>query len=85
MQYCASGKKIILSIEDGGEGLPPSAYNLKNRSLHRFDPSRSRESGGAGLGMSIMAAVIAKLGGEFTLAPSSLGGLAVSAEFPSNR
>ena len=80
-----SGKKIILSIEDGGEGLPPSAYNLKNRSLHRFDPSRSRESGGAGLGMSIMAAVVAKLGGEFTLAPSSLGGLAVSAEFPSNR
>lgn len=39
------------------------------------------ENGGSGLGMSIMAAVIAKLGGEFTLQKSDLGGVAVIATF----
>lgn len=76
-----SGKQISLVIEDGGPGLPESAYREKVRSLNRFDQSRSREHGGSGLGMSIMAAVIAKLGGEFTLRKSDLGGLAVIATF----
>lgn len=74
-------KTITLIIEDGGPGLPESAYREKVRSLNRFDQSRSRENGGSGLGMSIMAAVIAKLGGEFTLQKSNLGGLAVIATF----
>lgn len=76
-----SSKTITLIIEDGGPGLPESAYREKVRSLNRFDQSRSRENGGSGLGMSIMAAVISKLGGEFTLQKSDLGGLAVIATF----
>jgi K+-sensing histidine kinase KdpD len=76
------GKLVELVIEDGGPGLPSSAYSENIRTLNRFDPSRSRESGGSGLGMSIMAAVISKAGGTMALAPSSLGGLAVKAELP---
>jgi two-component system OmpR family sensor kinase len=60
-------KKIELVIEDGGPGLPEAAYNENIQSLKRFDQSRSRENGGSGLGMSIMAGVIAKAGGEFAL------------------
>jgi hypothetical protein len=71
-----------LEIEDGGPGLPESAYREKVQSLHRFDKSRSRENGGSGLGLSIMAAVVARLGGEFNLQKSSLGGLAILAELP---
>lgn len=81
----ALGKKAILVIEDGGEGLPESAYSERIQSLNRFDKSRSRESGGSGLGMSIMAAVIAKSGGELSLRKSSLGGLAIVAELPISR
>jgi signal transduction histidine kinase len=55
------------------------------KSLTRFDPSRSRDNGGSGLGMSIMAAVVAKSGGELRLLKSELGGLAVIAEFPTYR
>jgi signal transduction histidine kinase len=76
------GKKLTLNIEDGGAGLPESAYREKVQSLHRFDKSRSRENGGSGLGLSIMAAVITRLGGEFNLQKSSLGGLQISAELP---
>jgi signal transduction histidine kinase len=77
-----NNKRATLTIEDGGKGLPDSAYNEKVKSLNRFDPSRSRESGGSGLGMSIMAAVVNKSGGELKLRPSALGGLAVVADFP---
>jgi K+-sensing histidine kinase KdpD len=80
-----SAKTATLSIEDGGEGLPNSAYGEKIQSLNRFDKSRSRESGGSGLGMSIMAAVITKLQGTLTLRKSALGGLAVVAEIPLHR
>jgi K+-sensing histidine kinase KdpD len=75
------GRSIVLEIADGGKGLPESAYREKVRSLNRFDKSRSRESGGSGLGMSIMAAVVGKLRGELRLQKSDLGGLAVIAEF----
>jgi two-component system, OmpR family, sensor kinase len=79
------GKRAILTIEDGGPGIPESAYREKIQSLNRFDKSRSRESGGSGLGMSIMAAVIAKSDGELSLRKSHLGGLAVIAEIPTYR
>ena len=79
------GKRAILTIEDGGKGLPESAYREKIQSLNRFDKSRSRESGGSGLGMSIMAAVIDKSQGELNLRKSELGGLAVVAELPTYR
>lgn len=79
------GKNATLTIEDGGPGLPESAYKERVRSLHRFDKSRSRESGGSGLGMSIMAGVIDKSGGELTLRKSALGGLAIIASIPRHR
>ncbi|ASY14860.1 two-component system, OmpR family, sensor kinase [Candidatus Planktophila dulcis] len=79
------GKNVELIIEDAGGGLPESAYREDIRSLNRFDKSRSRENGGSGLGMSIMSAVIQKLGGRFSLRKSSLGGLAIVVELPQVR
>lgn len=76
------GRSIHMAIEDGGPGLPKGAYRDKLRTLNRFDKSRSRENGGSGLGLSIMAAVIEKIGGEFYLRPSELGGLAVIVTLP---
>ena len=76
------GKSAELIIEDAGKGLPENAYRDDIRSLNRFDASRSRENGGSGLGMSIMSAVIQKLGGKFSLRKSALGGLAIVVELP---
>lgn len=76
------GRSIHMAIEDGGPGLPQGAYRDKLRTLNRFDKSRSRENGGSGLGLSIMSAVIEKIGGEFYLRPSDLGGLAVIVTLP---
>ena len=79
------GKNVELIIEDAGSGLPESAYREDIRSLNRFDKSRSRENGGSGLGMSIMSAVIQKLGGRLSLRKSALGGLAIVVELPQVR
>ena len=76
------GKRIHLIIEDGGPGLPDSAYGSSITAMQRFDPSRSRESGGSCLGMSIIAAIIREHGGELELRKSELGGLAIAIELP---
>jgi len=71
------GKRVILTIEDGGSGLPPSGYRDGVTSLNRFDTSRSPETGGSGLGLSIIAAIVAEHEGTLNLRKSHLGGLAV--------
>lgn len=76
------GKRAELTIEDGGPGLPESAYRSEIKAMNRFDPSRSRESGGSGLGLSIIAAIVQEHGGELELRRSSLGGLAVTVRIP---
>jgi signal transduction histidine kinase len=50
--------------------------------MNRFDPSRSRESGGSGLGLSIIAAIVLEHNGELELGKSDLGGLAVTIRIP---
>ena len=71
------GKRALLTIEDGGPGLPDSSYRDGIELLNRFDASRSRDSGGSGLGLSIIAAIVHEHAGSLALRKSSLGGLAV--------
>lgn len=74
----------VLTIEDGGPGLPNDAYSAGIQFFQRFDQSRSRESGGSGLGMSIMRGIADSVDGTINLQPSALGGLAVQMTFPIN-
>jgi len=74
--------EITLIIEDGGPGLPVNSYGEQIQGLKRFDRSRSRESGGSGLGLSIMSAVIERHKGRLSLKRSALGGLAIEVQLP---
>jgi signal transduction histidine kinase len=69
-----------LTVEDGGPGLPH--YGARPQRFQRFDESRSRETGGSGLGMSIMADIAEALGGTMTTERSDLGGLCVRVTLP---
>ncbi len=75
-----TGNVAVLVVEDGGPGLP--TYGARPQRFQRFDESRSRETGGSGLGMSIMADVAESLGGSMTTEPSALGGLRLRFELP---
>jgi signal transduction histidine kinase len=76
----AVGAKARLIVEDGGPGLPE--YGVRPQRFQRFDESRSRETGGSGLGMSIMADVSESLGGEMVTEASPLGGLRLTFLLP---
>lgn len=73
---------VWLTLEDGGPGLDASGYDRGIQAFKRFDQSRSRESGGSGLGMSIMAAIARRHGGSIELEPSPLGGLKLTVRLP---
>ncbi len=73
---------VRLTIGDGGQGLPEEAYQNGIQQFQRFDTSRSRESGGSGLGMSIMQAIVTEHHGEMNLRKSKFGGLEVDILFP---
>ena len=73
------GSRALLTIEDAGAGLPE--YGVRPQRFRRFDQSRSRETGGSGLGMSIMADIAEGLGGSMTTSKSPLGGLALTFAF----
>ena len=75
-------ERAVLVIEDAGPGLSPSMYAHGITHFQRFDKSRSRATGGSGLGMSIIAAVMHECGGDVAIAPSDLGGLKLTYRFP---
>lgn len=76
-----TGKRVVLTIEDGGKGLPQGGYRDAVTALNRFDSNRSSETGGSGLGLSIIAAIVAEHDGVLNLRKSELGGLAVEIVF----
>ena len=66
-----------LIIEDGGPGLKV----IPDKPFQRFDKSRSRESGGTGLGMSLIQKSAKQLGAKLEFGKSELGGLKVKITF----
>ena len=82
VQLKSKGKEVHMRIEDGGPGLPEDAYNKASYEFERFDRSRSRDTGGSGLGLSIIAAIVKEHSGSISLSKSSLGGLAIQIQLP---
>ncbi|ROZ80679.1 GHKL domain-containing protein [Pseudomonas neustonica] len=70
-------QRIVLSVEDSGEGVPEAD---RQRLLERFHAQGS--SPGAGLGLSIVQRVVERHRGNLSLNDSPLGGLMVRVEWP---
>jgi signal transduction histidine kinase len=80
LDYMKNGVRIL--IGDGGPGLPDEALKKGVQQFQRFDNSRSRESGGSGLGISIMRAIVTEHHGEMGFRKSRFGGLEIDIFFP---
>ena len=80
-----AGNKAVLTISDAGPGLPEEIYKSGIQYFQRFDRSRSRESGGSGLGMTIMKRIIENANGSIELRKSQFGGLEIEISLPINR
>ena len=79
------GNKAVLTISDAGSGLPEEVYKSGIQYFQRFDRSRSRESGGSGLGMTIMKRIIENASGSIELNRSQFGGLEIKITLPTSR
>lgn len=80
-----AGNKAVLTIADAGPGMPEEVYKSGIQYFRRFDRSRSRESGGSGLGMTIMKRIIENAGGSIQLSKSQFGGLKIEINLPISR
>jgi signal transduction histidine kinase len=76
------GDHIHLRILDSGPGLPPDQMELAAGAFYRAEPSRSRETGGAGLGLAITKAIAEAHGGTLFLTNRDGPGLAATISLP---
>ncbi|KXO98805.1 ATP-binding protein [Tsukamurella pseudospumae] len=58
---------VVLSVADTGEGMDPGEAARVFERFYRTDSSRSRGSGGAGLGLSIVQSIVERHGGTVTV------------------
>jgi two-component system OmpR family sensor kinase len=70
----SEGGQARCQVSDNGPGISPENADRLFERFFRADPSRSRASGGAGLGLSIVAAIVASHGGRVEAAPRPGGG-----------
>jgi signal transduction histidine kinase len=77
-----SGDVVRLSVTDSGPGLTDEQAEHVFERFYRADSSRARSAGGAGLGLSIVAAVTDAHGGRATAAAGPEGGAVFTIELP---
>ncbi|MFZ3132221.1 MAG: HAMP domain-containing sensor histidine kinase [Desulfosporosinus sp.] len=76
------GKKLKVSIEDNGAGVPQEELDKIFDKFYRVDKSRSRDKGGSGLGLAICKRIIEAHGGAIWAYRSAGGGLGISFSIP---
>lgn len=76
------GDQAVVIVRDDGPGMDPDDAALVFERFYRADASRSRHSGGAGLGMSIVQAIIAAHHGTVELTSTMRHGVTVTIRLP---
>ena len=73
---------ILISINDNGPGIPEADLPFIFNRFWRGEKSRSRVSGGAGLGLAIARLLVEEQAGQITARNLPGGGLQMSVSFP---
>jgi two-component system sensor histidine kinase CpxA len=83
-QRTESGEEMIVRVSDSGPGVPEAALAKIFEPFYRIDDARNRQTGGAGLGLSIADRAIRLHGGHITASNRKEGGLEVEIRIPAN-
>ncbi|RIJ69787.1 sensor histidine kinase [Nakamurella silvestris] len=76
------GDQVVVEVLDDGPGVDDAVLHRLFDRFFRADPSRSREKGGSGLGLSIVAAIVKTHGGTVQAGRSGTGGMAIRVALP---
>lgn len=75
---------FVLSVSDDGEGINANQSKEIFTAFARLDTSRSRETGGFGLGLAIVESVVRHYNGDISVETSELGGAQFICRLPIN-
>ncbi|WP_233589999.1 ATP-binding protein [Acidovorax sp. FJL06] len=73
---------LTIEVRDHGPGLPPEELERVMEPFYRVEASRNRQSGGAGLGLTIASDIVRRHGGQLVLRNAEGGGLVAAAVLP---
>jgi two-component system sensor histidine kinase CpxA len=77
-----NGDEIVVRVLDSGPGVPDEALPKIFEPFYRLDDARNRQTGGAGLGLSIADRAIRLHGGQLRASNRKEGGLEVEIRIP---
>jgi signal transduction histidine kinase len=78
----SDGDEVVIRIRDQGPGIPAEALDQVFEPFFRVEASRNRDTGGAGLGLSIARDIAQAHGGSIALENLAVGGLEVTLTLP---
>lgn len=76
------GSEVEATVDDDGPGIPDAERENVFRPFYRIEGSRSRETGGTGLGLALVRSAILAHGGTIRLITRPEGGLSVRIVLP---
>ena len=76
------GRGVVLTLEDSGPGVSEKQLGRLFERFYRAESSRSRSTGGSGLGLSICRNIVEAHGGTIEAGHSAMGGLSIRIELP---
>ncbi len=76
------GDMAVIEVDDNGPGMPDSEIERVFEPFRRLESSRSRETGGIGLGLAVVRAVARSHGGDVVLRNRPHGGLSARVTLP---
>jgi len=77
-----SETEVLIRISDGGPGIPEDQFEQVFQPFVRLEMSRSRDTGGIGLGLAIARSVVRSHGGDLVLENVPDGGLKALIRLP---
>ena len=77
-----TGEGLRVTVSDRGPGIPEEARERVFAPFYRLEASRSRDTGGTGLGLAVARSIVRRHGGDITLGDRPGGGLVVSVNLP---
>lgn len=76
------GERAVVEVADDGDGVPEADRERIFERFVRLDAARSRDDGGAGLGLAIARDVAVRHGGTLTVRDAPAGGALFALRLP---